>query len=84
MGLLSPTQVACQAGVQPGDVVQLLQAIDACTSTSQDTLYMLKRDHVQGFDRLDPQRSRTPYRTLASTRVSSNSRGPASVTARCA
>lgn len=52
-GLLSPTQVAGQAGVQAGDMISLLQQVDACASVNVETIFVLKRDHRQGFDRVD-------------------------------
>lgn len=52
-GLVSPTQVAGQAGVQPGDMISLLQQVDSCASVNEETVFVLKRDHRQGFDRVD-------------------------------
>lgn len=53
-GLISPTQVAGQAGVQPGDLVGFLQQLDVVASINNQTLFVIKRDQKQGFDRLDP------------------------------
>lgn len=50
--LISPTQIGGQAGVHPGDMVQFLNGIDRCAKAVGQTLFALKRDQKQGFDRL--------------------------------
>lgn len=51
-GLLNPTQISGQAGVQPGDALSLLEQLDVCLSANEETAFVLKRDHVQGYDQL--------------------------------
>ncbi|EKC98560.1 hypothetical protein A1Q2_07156 [Trichosporon asahii var. asahii CBS 8904] len=49
-GLLSPTQVATQKGVQPADIVSFLDQLHTAAAATQTTVFAIKRDHTKGFD----------------------------------
>lgn len=52
--LISPTQVVGKQGVQPGDLMQFLEQLDTAARLNGQTVHILKRDHIKGFDNLHP------------------------------
>lgn len=54
-GLLAPTQVATQQGVQISDLTAFLEHIDASAALTKTSVLAIKRDHVKGFDYLGEQ-----------------------------
>ena len=54
MGIVPPTQMACQKGAQSQDLISFLSQIKCYTKRSHQTIYVIKRDQMKGFDFLSP------------------------------
>jgi hypothetical protein len=55
MGIIPETQVACQSSTQQRDLTSYLSSIRSWVKRSKETVYLLKRDQMKGFDFLFPE-----------------------------
>lgn len=53
-GIVPPTQMACQKGAQSRDLISFLSQVRCYAKRSRQTIYVIKRDQMKGFDFLSP------------------------------